>query len=795
MIQDSFGPIESREVNYGKILSTLLSRWYWIAGCIAVTLLAAKVYLTAVHPKYSSTASLMLSEPKTDVSNILNDNGSAANTVEQFNLTQSATFILTSEAFLSKAIARLNYRYSFFRNKRWSREELYPETPFSIQILRQDSVDYYSGMFTIVKLGGGKFTLSMSGMGSNEIREYRYGDTVAAPGLRFRVMKSFAITGEPYFFRFHTRESLIARIGNNLSLEPQNLNILSLTETDFNPYFAADALNAITAEYVIYEATSRSRLAIRRLRFIDHQLDTLARKVNEITALLDSIKKRNNIANNIPMKMQADIARLAQYEGQRATLDLERLNINQFEEQAMTTGVRLSLNFGLEGEMGSMLSNLVNQYNDQIRERERQMELYIAGSEPVKAVDKKLSDIRIAIYNNIGQMKVRNSERQRYFDGLISEARAELENIPAEAKDYIKLQTEYEINRKIFTNFTEERFKSRIELAAMAPSASVIYSASPSGLPVAPVAKRIYAMALLAGGAAGLFLIVGARVTNRKLQDVGSVLAKTDLPVAGLLKRASKKELSAHIAFAGHPDTLFAESVRNLRASLLNTLHKTKGQVIAVGSEVSGEGRSFAIINVAASLAQLDKRVVIVDADLRKPSVEKHSYAGESGLSAYLVNLKSLFRSIRRTNVPNLDILPSGVSPSQPSELLQSHKMDELLRDLRDIYDYVFIDTSPLGAFADAVTLFEKADVSLFVLRGGYSGPTAIPVAEKIIADYRLRNCYILLNGFKKNPLYQPFSNNLNTDIYFNASYARYAKKYRGQDDKERWEQINGTIH
>lgn len=782
--------LPEEEISYGKVIRTVLSRWYWIAACVVVALALAWLYLSVVHPKYSATASLKLTDQKSEATRILNADAAVATDIESFNLTQSATFIIRSDAFLEKAISRLNYRYSIFAEDQWSKEEQYPAQPVEIDILRQDSVGYYSGLIRLVTLGGGKFTLLIDGAPEEAVKQHEFGDTITIPGVVFRVMKTFTQHGRSYYFRFHTRESLFARVANNLSVDPQNSSILALTFTDFNPYFASDILNVISEEYILHESQFKNQSGIQRLRFIDAQLDTLTSHVNELTLSLENLKRRNNISNSLPVKVQTDIARMATLQTNRSTLDLERININQLQQQAVNTGSRLTLNFGLEGEIGGLLSSLVSQYNVQISDREKQLETYTPNSDVIRAIDKKLNDIRSAIFSNLQQLRNRNSERQRYFDDQIARVQADLEMVPAEAKDLVKLQTEYDINKKIFTNFTEERYKTQIELAALAPTASVIYPASPSGIPVSPQRKRVYALALAAGIGTGILLIFFARMVNTRLRDIGGLLIHAPVPVIGHVKPTGKRIPADARTFSDYPDSPFAESIRDIRANIVNTLQRKGGKVIVLSSEISNEGRSFISYNLAVSLAQTGKRVIFIDADLRKPLPGKFSYAEELGLSAFLINFKSMLSIIKHTDVPGLDIIPSGVAPSNPSELLQSPKMAELIRYVRNLYDYVAIDTSAIGTFSDAVPILELADLNLYVIRGNVSGADSIPVLKRLISDYKLKTFAILLNGFRKNYLYQSFAPT-NTDIYLKSKYARYLDKYDDQGDAERWQKIN----
>ncbi len=792
MSQSFAEPVKGREINYVKILQTILSRWYWIAVCLLLACSAAWVYLSIIHPRYSSTASLMLNEKKSDIANILDPEGNNNSTVESFNQAQEASFIIRSESFLAKAISKLNYRYSFYVKDEWSTNELYPQSPFTIDIIQQDSALFYSGLFAIKWLGGGSFTLSENDEIAGSEKVHHYGDTIHAPGLAFRIVKSYALKNFKYYFRFHTRESLVTRTINSLSVDPQNLNILSISHTDVNPYFSADVLNAISKEYIAYEAIQRSKTSSKRLEFIDNKIIELTREVNETGDKMQQMEKDNKL-NNLQVKIQADIAKLAQLQGQKDALVQEKINLDGFKKQIAVNDAKARYNFNLEGQVESLLSTLLSQLNSQITDREKKLLKYTANSDEVQAIDRDILITKQAIVNNIQMASDRNQERIEMYDDKIRVAQLEIESLPADAKAMITLQQEYTIKQKILSNLTEERLKSQITLSAIEPGASVIYDAVPSGVPVSPNARRIYTMALVAGLGAGLFLILVARLLNGRIADIGTVQRLSRIPIMGVIKPVKspvRRSDSMYIPLLDDPYSLFSESFRAFRNSLVFVLNKSQGKVICISSAMSGEGRSFIASNLASSLAQLDKKVVILDADLRKSSVSKSIDPNQPGLSAFLVNYESMSGIIRHTEEKKMDLVMSGVSPSNPSELILGDRMQQLIAQMRLMYDYVIIDTSPVAIFTDAVPIILAADLNLFVLRGGKSKLNAPSYMERLRKEYNLGNFFLVLNAFKKNPLYQPFDSDIDDNVYFNKYYKDYIKKYNSEIDESKWEQF-----
>jgi capsular exopolysaccharide synthesis family protein len=244
------------------------------------------------------------------------------------------------------------------------------------------------------------------------------------------------------------------------------------------------------------------------------------------------------------------------------------------------------------------------------------------------------------------------------------------------------------------------------------------------------------------------------------------------------------------------PKSVFSESVRSVRTNLSFLAANKQSKTICITSEVSGEGKSFVTVNLASTLALIDKKIILIAADLRKSKM--HNAFGndnKKGLSNYLAGQCTLEEIITHDDAHNLDFIPSGPIPPNPSELLHTDKMKDLLAMLAPKYDYVLVDTAPVGLVSDAIPLIRQSDVNLFVIRSGQSQLRAAAIPERLSREYGLSNLAIVLNAFGDDALHAnyyttDYSRGGGNNTYYYSDYSGYAGSGYYENDPKRWWEI-----
>lgn len=785
---ESFKSHQAQEIDYNRIFRIVLSRWYWIVGCIVVGIIWAFAYLRFTPSVYETSALLKYDDKKTEISELININSY----YDRKDKIQSETYVIQSRTLLSRAASRLNYMYSFFRKGRILETECYPDYPFQLEAYNLDSNSIFGYSFTITQINKLKFRLITSNGGaliSNA--EYYYGQDLKFGKNTFRILRPLIPANDldEFNFRFNHPTNVMYRLMGGLNVREvgKGINIMSLTFKDTNPIFAADALNAVIAEYRIFDRDQKGIAAAQTIEFIDAQLEKLSTRVKDAEQLLEQYKVGKSILN-IEDNKNIAYQKLRDLDVQKNIINIQSIAIDLLEEQVKANKETITLNFTTEGSEDKLMTELVNQMNTLLNERIKKQSLYSDNSAPIQEIDRQIEEAKRAITLNIRAARDRNNRTVRFLDKQLAVAKEELKSIPSAERDLINLNRDFEINQKVYSFLQEKRLEASIAKSAIMPSSNVIDEAIPSYGIVAPNSKSVYTTAITISLIIGIALILLARLLNQRIFDKETVEMITSVPILGVIRTfpGTIDKNSSQILSLSNPKSMFSESVRSVRTNLSFIASDIKSKMICVTSEVSGEGKSFMVINLASTLSLINKKVVVIDGDLRKSKLH-HTFRlkNDWGLTSYLTNQCDVEKIIHATHVENLFFIPAGPMPPNPSELLYSERMRQLMGELKERFDYVLVDTAPIGLVSDAIPLVRTSDVNIFVLRSGVSSFNAASIPERVSKEFGLNNSVIVLNGFTNDALHSRIYSNhkkgtYGSGQYYYTDYSSYGNKSYG---------------
>lgn len=780
-------PIQS--IDYLKVLKILWSRWYWIAFSVVISLIIAYLYLWYTPKIYTTSASLKFVEEKSEITELL----AVKNIYDRTNKVQTESYVIQSRDVLLNAISRLPYQISYYVKGRIRTSELYPVVPFPIQIIKQDSVNFHRGLIDIATVDAKTFKLSHAA--NHEEKIYQYGEKIALRGMEFIVKSGPITSGLSYSIKFNSKEDFLGRVSSGLSMREaaKSSNILLLTVKDQNPIFAADILNAILREYVHFDGYRRSLSASQTITFINDQLNFLAGQVKASGVALEQFKRSKKLMD-LETAATLNSTKFTSQDKQKRELQLEELSISNLENRLLENPDKTSYNYDIEGTVDPMLGGLITQLNSFILERNKALAVYTPNSQPIKELDRQIKSFKEAIIENIRNYKERNRRMQRYLDKQISSVDQAVAELPETERNFISLQSDFDINQKVFSYLFEKKLEAQISKAAVVPGASIVDEAEPGYTLVAPIPGKIYTYALLWGLGVGIGLILLVRLANPYIYDKETVESLTAIPIIGIIREFPgfiDKDNTQALSLQ-KPKSIFAESVRSVRTNLSFLASEKKSKVICITSEISGEGKSFVSINLASTLALIDKKVILIAADLRKSKLHKSFQTdNKTGLSTYLSKQNDLNSIIVKTSNPNLDFVPSGPVPPNPSELLHTQYLKDLIEELSSIYDFIVLDTAPVGLVSDSIPLIRQADINLFVIRSGVSRYNAATIPDRLSGEYKLNNVVIVLNAVTDDAFHSRYySSNYTGGVYqyYYSDYSGYSGDgYYSEDEKPKW--------
>jgi tyrosine-protein kinase Etk/Wzc len=773
-----------QELDYAKFAKIVWSRWYWVLATLLISLLTAYAYLWYTPKKYNSSIYLKFEDKQSELDKVLKS--SAQNST---NSIISESWVIRSKPVMERAVNQLDWQVSYFIDGKIRVSEMYPDKPFIVRILQQDSLHFYNQPVHFQTTTEG-LKISWTAEGKVLEKETKYGQKITLPGVSFYIEKNNHLSNDKlFFFKFNTKQEVAARIANGIYISEAEKysNIALVTKTDDLPAFARDALNAIAKEYLNQDLLIKSQSSSQVIQFIDNQLDYLSTNVQTSGNRLKAFKQQNQLMQ-LSDNSKEILDNVKKNETDLKTLDLDLLNLQQLEQQINSNQSKLDLNFNFSGKLSPLLESLTQNWNKLQEEKAILLQTYTENSQKIRTLDQQLQLVRNAAKDNINTTKKALSETKKYSQALLQKDYAKLNQFPQQERQLFDLERDYEIADKIYTLLSEKKLEAQISKAAALPGANLLDTAQLNPVPISPNDAATWKLAWIVGLASGVGLIFLVRMLNPFIYDKEFIESLTNTPIVGLIRHYPGKiaEGSGQLLSIVKPKSLFAESVRSVRTNLSFIASEKDSKVICITSEISGEGKSFVSVNLAASLSLIDKRVILIAADLRKSRIHKNfGLPNKQGLSSYLAGQSQLADIIHPSGQKNMDIIVAGPVPPNPSELMYKEELKQLIEELKRSYDFVIFDTAPIGLVSDALPLIRISDINLFVIRTGKSKLSAASIPDRIASEYQLNNTFIVLNDFVQDHFYSHYYTTKYSDGYYGYYYSASSYAADGYYDDE----------
>jgi tyrosine-protein kinase Etk/Wzc len=782
--------LPNQEFDYFKIGKIVISRWYWIVLSVIVCMIAANAYIFYTPKIYATSGTIKLEEKKSDISDLVNVMGSEKGPSK----TQSEIFVLQSRNLILKAVKNLDYRISFYSEGKVRTLELYGEKPLNIRFIKFDSLNFYRQLITFKPINPTTFKLTYQ-LGEREVtKNFFYNSPIDIEGTVFSI-GNFAGGNDKLLFKFNTADEFVDRVKGGLQISEtiKNSGIIELRQTDSHPKFAADILNALMKEYLRYDRENKQQSATRIIGYIDEQVDSIAPSVSRSASAISDFKNSSQIMD-VNASAQLELSKAAEIESRRNLLKLELSSIEQFKKQVLAEKDNVSLNFSVEGGNDAAMNTLITNLNNLITDRAALLKTYIPTSQPITDINQRIDQVKNDILQNVNLAIVSVQKKIETLNGQLAQANQKISTFPQAERELSSLNRDFEIKQGAETFLKEKKLNAQISRSAVLPGASIIEPAKENPWPVSPIESEIKQTGIVLGLLFGIGFIVLIRVLNPFIYDKETVESLTTTPIIGVIRKFPQKldENSSEILVLSQPKSVFAESVRSVRTNLSFLAAEKDQKVICVTSEVAGEGKSFVAVNLASTLSLIDKKIILIAADLRRSKLHKTFHVpNDIGLSNYLANQNTIEEIIIPTNQANLDFIPSGPVPPNPSELLHTDRMTFLVDVLKRTYDIIMIDTAPVGLVSDSIPLIRASDINVFVIRSGKSKFYAATIPQRISHEYNLNNSVIVLNAFEEDLLHSRFYTTKfsgdNPGHYYSDYTGYQGSGYYIDDEKKKW--------
>ena len=758
LYDDLFDEREEK-TDYSALLFPYLIRWPWIVASVVVCLALAWVYLRFATPVYNISATVLIKDDKKGGSissdlalfqdlGMLSTTGSVDNEIE----------ILRSKSLAYKVVTDLGLYIAYSRKDGLSRTDLYHSAPFRLDFpaSRADSLPASPRVDVTHQPDGS--VQAVATLDEVEIASARFDSLPAvlptsAGALTFLPRPGVPLPESETVINVTVSSPLAVAKGyaGSLTVEPtsKTTSVVTISLPNTNRRRGEDFLNRLIENYNRDANNDKNEVARNTARFIDERIAIINAELGTTEAELEEFKRSAGLTD-LSSDAQMALSEKSDYEKQVVAngtqLNLVGYLLDYLSRPENIHNV-LPVNVGLTNQA---ITTLVSAYNERMIERNRLLRTSSEANPVIRRLDTELAGLRQSLTTSLQSARKELLITQADLDRQASRYAGRISDAPKQERQYMSIQRQQEIKAGLYLMLLQKREENNITLAATANKAKIIDEAMAGNAPIAPKTKMIYLLALVAGIGLPVAVIYILQLLSFRIEGRADVERLTTVPILGDVPLSDEK--SGPITVRENENNLMTETFRNLRTNLLFLLDGPQKNVILVTSTMSGEGKTFLASNLAVSLALLGKKVVIVGLDIRKPGLNKvfHISHRQHGITQYLASPQDtdLFSLVQPSGVhANLDVLPGGVVPPNPTELVARPALDEAIRQLRARYDYVVLDTAPIGMVTDTQLIARTADVSLYVCRADYTHKNDYRLINELQQQKRLPGLCTVVNG------------------------------------------------
>ena len=533
----------------------------------------------------------------------------------------------------------------------------------------------------------------------------------------------------------------------NMTIEPtsKTTSVAVISLKNSNVQRGKDFINKLLEMYNINTNNDKNEVAQKTAEFINERIGIISKELGSTEKDLESFKRGAGITD-LTSDAQIALTGSAEYEKKRVENQTQINLLQDLQKYMQNEGYEvLPSNIGLQDVN---LAAAINRYNDVLVERKRLLRTSTENNPTIINLDTSISAMKENVQVSLDRVLRGLFITKADLDREASRYSRRISEAPGQEREFVSIARQQEIKAGLYLMLLQKREENAITLAATANNAKIIDEAIADDAPVAPRSKITYLIALILGVGIPVGVIYLLELTKFKIEGRADVEKLTSAPIVGDIPLTDEKQ--GAIAVFENQNNLMSETFRNVRTNLQFMLGNGK-KVILVTSTVSGEGKSFISGNLAISLSLLGKKVVIVGLDIRKPGLNKvfNISKREQGITQYLANPeKNLMDLVQLSDVSkNLYILPGGTVPPNPTELLARDGLDKAIETLKKNFEYVILDTAPVGMVTDTLLIGRVADLSVYVCRADYTRKNEYTLINELIDGNKLPNLCTVING------------------------------------------------
>ena len=745
---------EKENENIKIILFKYLSYWKYILLSLVLSFSFAVIYLKFTQQSFKTTASLIVKDgSKNEISDQLSAfEGLGLNLGNSSSSVENEIQLLKSRSLISKVVQVLKLNVNYFDLNTVNNKELFSEKPINITFLNGDSTAYQkSGVIEIKSIDKSSFEI----LDNNRKRNCRFGSTIQSS------FGDIIITPNENFLKtFYLKITLtkfnqtVDLLNQKLVIEKQNkensIILLSIvtSNTSEGKAFLQELINQHTKDAII----DKNEISKNTLDFINERITYITRELTDVEQDVSSFKSSNKIFD-----LALNTSSFLESEKQNQKLLSEnniQLKLTEFISDHLKdakSNELLPYNIGISN---TAIDNLISNINNIILERNKLLIRSSINNPIVSNLEEQISNLKSNLKESLisqkNSLKIKNKELTREQNIL----QTKLTSAPNQEKDFREFARQQQIKETLYLFLLQKREETAISEAVTISNIKIIDPPYSDEKATSPKKSIIYILALFLGLIIPIGIIYIINLFDTKIHN-NSEISNLGIPYIGDIPITdSKNKLVVGLA----ERSSVAEAFRLLRTNVnfLIPSIKNSAKSIFITSTISNEGKSFIALNLAATLGLSGKKVALLGLDLRAPKILQYINEKKTiGITSFIVDSSISVNdiSIKIPEIENLTIIPSGPIPPNPAELLMSDRLSDLFTEVKEQFDYIVVDTAPVGLVADSLLLNKYADMFIYVARANFLDKRLLNIAESLYDENKLKNMSILLNcsDYKRN--------------------------------------------
>ncbi|MCD8555533.1 MAG: polysaccharide biosynthesis tyrosine autokinase [Bacteroides graminisolvens] len=776
---------QEQSLNIQELLLRYLNYWPWFVGSVVACVAVAFLYLKMTAPIYSISASVMIKDDK--------KGGNMASEMAAFEdlglFAQSTNFdneleVLKSKSLIKQVVLEMNAYSSYTVRQGLRTVELYKNSPLLVEMTPQEN-DLLRAAIEMEVVLHADSSIQVTGT---------YREQSFQQGLKKLPGYIHTPAGRVTFAYRHDAPALahneitvvvspamaVAKgaLGNlSIASTSKTTSVATLSFKCQNKKKGEDFLAKLVEMYNRDTNNDKNVVGVKTEQFINDRIAIISGELGSTEQELESYKRRSGLTD-LKQDAQVYLQENSEYEQKRIENATQINLINYLQEYVQNPANKESVIPANVGLQDMSLATLINSYNDQVLERDRLLRTSSPNNPVIQNLNTSIKAQHSNVINSIASVRNGLLIAKQDIERQAGKYNVRIEQAPEQERILTNISRQQEIKSGLYLMLLQKREENSITMAATADNAKIIDAPLADGAPVSPKSSMILLIGLILGVVIPAGVIYVMDLLQFKIGTRHDVEKLTTMPILGEIPLQKEMDGNRTIVVRENENNMMAETFRSLRTNLQFMLSSEDHKVILFTSTSPGEGKTFISVNLAVSLALLGKKVVLLGLDIRKPRLAEHfgfSHKQE-GITKFLSGgTNDIFSLLTDSGVTeNLKVLPAGMVPPNPAELLASPRLEKAIEALKEKFDYVLLDTAPVALVTDTLIAGRVADLSVYVCRSEVTHKSDFELVNEIRKERKLPHMALVVNAVNLES--KRYGYGYGYGKY--GKYGRYGKKY-----------------